>query len=108
MPDKPEYYCNVLSMRIGISGPSTGYTHRKRRQRRNASKLLAGFGWSHPTSLGFAQHSTAIDEMWETVEQAYFEGRITSQQRGLFRWAAQKAKEAESRGTHCGAPVQNL
>ncbi len=42
-----------------------------------------------------------LDEIWEMVEQAYFDGRITWRQRGLFRWAAQKAQAVES-------PVQSL
>ncbi len=43
--------------------------------------------WEEPSE------STAIDEIWETVERMYFDGRITWQQRRLFRWAAQKARE---------------
>ena len=69
----------------------------------------------HKVSVGRTQplwespsESTAIDEIWETVERMYFDGRITWRQRGLFRWAAQKAREAESRCGHCGAPVQEL
>jgi hypothetical protein len=52
--------------------------------------------------------STAIAEIWEAVERMYFDGRITWQQRGFFRWAARKAQETESRCGHCGAPVQEL
>jgi hypothetical protein len=38
----------------------------------------------------------ALDEIGELVERAYYDGRITWQQRGLFQWAAQKSREAES------------
>ena len=58
--------------------------------------------WESPSE------STAIDEIWETVERLYFDGRITSQQRRPFLWAARKAKEAEARCGQCGAPVEEL
>ena len=57
--------------------------------------------WESPSE------STAIDEIWETVERAYFDSRITRQQRGLFRWAAQKAREAES-PARCSRCAQSL
>ena len=43
-------------------------------------------------------HSNAIgiDEVEKMVEQAYNEATITRLQRGLFRWAVRKAREAES------------
>jgi hypothetical protein len=58
--------------------------------------------WEEPSE------STAIDEIWEAVERTYYDGRITSQQRNLFRWAARKAREAEARCGQCGAPVEEL
>jgi uncharacterized Zn finger protein (UPF0148 family) len=51
--------------------------------------------------------STALDEIEQMVEQAYFYGRITWQQRSLFRWAARKAREAES-ATRSSRCAQNI
>ena len=45
--------------------------------------------WDEPSE------STAIEEIWQMVERAYFDGRITWQQRRLFQWAARKARETE-------------
>lgn len=58
--------------------------------------------WESPSE------STTIDEIWEKVEQAYFDGRITWKQRGLFQWAVGKAKESETRCDQCGSPVEEL
>jgi hypothetical protein len=41
-----------------------------------------------------------LDEICEMVEGAYFDGRITWRQRGLFQWAARKAREVE-RSAYC-------
>jgi len=41
-------------------------------------------------------HAIGIDEIEQMVEQAYYDGTITRQQRGLFRWAVRKAREVES------------
>jgi hypothetical protein len=57
--------------------------------------------WEEPSE------STAVDEIWLMVEQLYFAGRITWRQRGLFRWAAQKAREAES-PARCSRCAQSL
>ncbi len=46
--------------------------------------------WDEPSE------STALDEIWLMVEGMYFNGRITSRQRGLFAWAVRKARETES------------
>ena len=46
--------------------------------------------WDEPTE------STALGEIEQMVEQAYFDGRITRQQRGLFLWAVRKSREAET------------
>ena len=51
--------------------------------------------WEEPSE------GTAIVEIEQMVERAYFDGRITWQQRGLFRWAARKAREVESRHGQC-------
>ena len=58
--------------------------------------------WEEPSE------STAINEIWQTVERMYFDGRITWRQRGLFGWAVRKAREVESRRGQCGAGVQEL
>ena len=57
---------------------------------------------AHRVSVGRTQplweepsESTALDEIWEMVEQTYFDGRITWQQRGLSV-GRPKAQEAES------------
>ena len=51
--------------------------------------------------------STAIGEIWEMVERMYFDGRITRQQRGFFRWAVRKAQEAES-PARCSRCAQSI
>jgi len=108
-PEPPECYCNVLPHedrdQCPVHGIHAQEAQAKAQREQATRKVSVGRTkplWESPSD------STAIDEIWETVEQAYFEGRITSQQRGLFRWAAQKAKEAESRCTHCGAPIEEL
>src|ERR1700722_4769325 len=58
--------------------------------------------WEEPSE------TTAVDEIWLMVEKLYFDGRITSQQRRLFRWAVGKAKESETRCDQCGAQVEEL
>ena len=60
--------------------------------------------WEEPSE------STAIDEIAETVERVYFDGRITWQQRGLFRWAATKAREVESpvRCSRCAQSIDGV
>ena len=50
---------------------------------------------------------TAIDEIEQMVESLYYDGRITSQQRSLFRWAARKAREVES-PAWCSRCAQSL
>jgi len=46
--------------------------------------------WEKPSD------ATGIDDIWEKVERAYFDGAITRRQRGLFQWAVRKAREVES------------
>jgi hypothetical protein len=58
--------------------------------------------WEEPSE------TTAVDEVSLLVERLYFDGRITSQQRRLFRWAVGKAKETKSRCDQCGEPAQEL
>ena len=60
--------------------------------------------WESPSE------SAAIDEISETVERAYYDGRITSQQRNLFRWAARKAQEVESpaRCSRCAQSIDGV
>ena len=60
--------------------------------------------WEEPSE------STAVDEIWEMVERMYFDGRITRQQRGLFRWAVQKAQEVESpaRCSRCAQSIDGV
>jgi hypothetical protein len=48
-----------------------------------------------------------IDEIERMVERAYYEATITRQQRGLFRWAVRKAREAES-PTRCSRCARSL
>lgn len=50
---------------------------------------------------------TALDEIEQMVERAYYDGRITWQQRSLFRWAARKSREAES-PARCSRCAQSL
>jgi len=108
-PDAPECYCNVLPHddwdQCPVHGIHAQEAQAKAKHEQAARKVSVGRtqpSWESPSD------STAIDEIWEKVEEAYFEGRITRQQRGLFRWAAQKAKESESRCTQCGAPIEEL
>lgn len=53
-----------------------------------------------------------LDEIWEMVERMFYDGRITWRQRGLFGWAARKAREVESperRGQSIdGIPIEEL
>lgn len=57
--------------------------------------------WEKPSD------ATGIDEIWEKVEQAYFDRTITRRQRSLFQWAVRKAREAES-PTRCSRCARNI
>ena len=57
--------------------------------------------WEEPTA------STALSEIEQMVERAYFDGRITSGQRSLFLWAVRKSREAES-SVRCSRCAQSL
>jgi hypothetical protein len=105
----PECYCDVLPHEDWDQCPTHGTKaqeakaqHAKEQAHRRVSVGRTRPLWDSPSE------STAIDEIWEAVERMYFDGRITSQQRGFFRWAARKAQETESRCCQCGAPVQEL
>lgn len=51
-----------------------------------------------------------LDEIWDMVERAYFDGQITSRQRGFFLWAVRKSREVESpaRYSRCIDGVEEL
>lgn len=83
----------------------TGAQEAKAQQAQALRKVSVGRTqplWDEPSE------STAVDEVSLLVERLYFDGRITSQQRRLFRWAVGKAKETESRCDQCGEPAQEL
>ena len=103
-PEPPECYCDVLPSedrdQCPVHGIHAQEAQAKVEREQAARKVSVGRTqplWDSPSE------STAIDDIWEMVEQMYFDGRLTSQQRSLFQWAARKAKESESRCTHCGA-----
>jgi hypothetical protein len=107
MPDTPECYCNVLPHEDWDECPVHGIKAQEAAAQAEKASRKVSVGRTHPL-WEKPSESTAIDEIWEKVEEAFFEGAITSQQRRLFLWAARKAKESESRCTQCGAPVEEL
>jgi hypothetical protein len=100
--DAEECLCGILLREDRDMCPAHGTAAQQAQAARRVSVARPQPLWESPSE------STAIDEIWETVERLYFEAQITSQQRRLFLWAARKAKESESRCGHCGAPVQEL
>ena len=102
--DAAECYCDVLPSEDRDQCPAHGTAAQEAKAPRRVSVGRTQPLWESPSD------GTAIDEIWEMVERAYFEGRITRQQRGLFRWAAQKAQEAESavRCSRCAQSVDEV
>ncbi len=98
----PECMCDMLLCEDREACPVHGKKPQAVQPTRKVSVGQTQPLWESPSE------STAIDEIWETVERTYFDGRITRRQRSLFRWAERKAREAESRCGQCGAPVQEL
>jgi hypothetical protein len=105
--DAAECLCGILLREDRDMCPAHGTAAQelKAQQAQAARRVSVGRTqplWDSPSE------SSAIDELWEMVERMYYDGRITWQQRGFFRWAARKAQETKSRCGHCGAPVQEL
>lgn len=105
--DAAECLCGILLREDRDVCPvhGTEAQEAKAREVKAARKVSVGRTqplWEEPSE------STAIDELWGMVERMYYDGRITWQQRGFFRWAARKAQKTESRCCQCGAPVQEL
>jgi hypothetical protein len=98
----PECLCDILLREDRDACPVHGTKAQEIQAPRRVSVGRTQPLWESPSE------STAIDEISDTVERMYYDGRITCQQRRLFRWAARKAREAESRCGQCGAPVQEL
>jgi hypothetical protein len=99
--------CDVLLREDRDMCPAHGTAAQEAKAREAQGRRRVSVGrtqplWEEPSE------STAIAEISEMVERAYFDGRITSQQRRLFRWAVGKAKETESRCDQCGEPAQEL
>jgi hypothetical protein len=108
-PDKPECYCNVLPHEDWDQCPLHGIKAQEAKAKVEAEQAARKVSVARTRPLWESpSESTAVDEIWELVEQMYFEQRITSQQRRLFLWAARKSKESESRCSQCGAPVEEL
>ncbi|MFZ0799962.1 MAG: hypothetical protein WB781_15445 [Candidatus Sulfotelmatobacter sp.] len=98
--DAEECLCDILLREDRDMCPVHGTEAQEAKAREVQAARIVSVGrtqplWEEPSE------STALDEIWEMVEQTYFDGRITWRQRGLFRWAAQKAQAVES-------PVQSL
>jgi len=103
----PECMCGILLREDRDMCPAHGKAAQEAKAREVQAPRRVSVGrtqplWEEPSE------GTAVDEIWQMVERMYFDGRITWRQRHLFRWAAQKAREAESRCGQCGAPVQEL
>jgi hypothetical protein len=105
--DAAECLCGILLREDRDMCPAHGTAAQEAKAKQAQAARRVSVGRTQPLWESPSE-STAIDEIWETVERLYFDGRITSQQRRLFLWAARKAKESESRCGHCGAPVQEL
>jgi hypothetical protein len=86
----PECECGILPHEDRDMCPVHGTKAQEAKAPRRVSVGRTQPLWEEPSE------STAVGEIWEMVERMYFDGRITRQQRGLFRWAAQKAQEVES------------
>jgi hypothetical protein len=105
----PERMCDILPCEDRDVCPVHGTKAREVQAPRRVSVGRTQPLWDEPSE------STALDEIWQMLERMYFEGRITWQQRRLFRWAARKAREAESparRGQSAqsidNSPIQEL
>lgn len=105
--DAAECLCGILLREDRDMCPVHGTEAQEAKAREAQARRKASVGRTRPL-WDSPSESTAIDEIWEAVERMYFDGRITWQQRGFFRWAARKAQETESRCCQCGAPVQEL
>jgi len=105
--DAAECLCGILLREDRDMCPAHGTAAQEAKAKQAQAARRVSVGRTQPLWESPSE-STAIDEISETVERTYYDGRITSQQRNLFRWAARKAREAESRCGHCGAPVQEL
>ncbi len=105
--DAAECLCGILLREDRDMCPVHGTEAQEAKARDAQARRKVSVGRTRPL-WDSPSESTAIDEIWEAVERMYFDGRITWQQRGFFRWAARKAQETESRCCQCGAPVQEL
>jgi hypothetical protein len=105
--DVAECYCDVLPHEDRDLCPAHGTDAQEAKAQQAQALRRVSVGRTQPLWESPSE-SSVITEISEMVEQAYFDGRITSQQRSLFRWAVGKAKETESRCGQCGAHVEEL
>ncbi len=90
----PECYCGVLPHEDWDQCPAHGTAAQEAKAR----------------EMRVPRWVAALDEIEQMVERAYYDGRITWQQRRLFRWAAQKAQEVESpaRCSRCAQSIDGV
>jgi len=93
----PECMCDILLREDREKCPVHGIKKLPRRISVGRTQPL----WDEPSE------SRALDEIEQMVERAYYDRRITWQQRNLFRWAARKSREAES-PARCSRCAQSL
>jgi len=105
--NEPECWCNILLREDRDLCPAHGTKAQEARGQAERAWRSISVGRTQPLWESPSE-STAIDEIWETVEQMFYDGRITFQQRRLFRWAARKAKEPEDRCGQYDALVEQL
>lgn len=99
--------CDVLLREDWDQCPVHGTAAQEAKAREAQGRRRVSVGRTQPLWESPSE-TTAIDEISETVEKMHCDGRITAQQRRLFRWAVGKAKETESRCGLCGEPAQEL
>lgn len=85
----PECECDILLREDRDMCPVHGTSPQAAKAPRRVSIGGTHPLWDEPTE------STALGEIEKMVEWAYFDGRITSKQRGLLRWALRRSREAE-------------
>jgi hypothetical protein len=107
--DAEECLCGILLREDRDMCPAHGTAAQEAKARQVQAPRRVSVGrtqplWEEPSE------STAIDEIWKMVERAYFDSRITFQQRRLFQWAAQKAREVESlaRCSRCARSIDGV
>jgi hypothetical protein len=107
--DAEECLCGILLREDRDMCPAHGTAAQEAKAREAQAARRVSVGrtrplWEEPSE------STAIDEIEQIVERAYFEGRITARQRGLFLWAVRKSREVESpaRCSRCARSIDGV